>query len=161
MKPIPPRAFASDRTSPESDRNADPASSATTRVSTSGSTVLVVDDSDIARHAIVSVLADAGMRALELASPIGATRMILNHKVEAVVIDVLMPGMRGDRLASLFRGNPRFKSLAVILVSGERGVDLERMAHEAGADAAVSKTQLGELVLAIRQALRRRAALND
>jgi CheY-like chemotaxis protein len=148
---------ANGRTTPGSRTTADGESS-TLLVSEPKSTVLVVDDSDIARHAMLKLLIDAGMKAIELASPIGATRTIINQNVGVVVIDVLMPGMRGDRLAALFRGNPRFRSLAVVLVSGERGVDLERMAREAGADAAVSKSQLHELVPSIRQALRRRAA---
>jgi CheY-like chemotaxis protein len=125
-----------------------------------GATVLVVDDSDISRATMLKLLGDAGMKTVELASPIGATRMILTHNVAAVVIDIQMPSMRGDRLAQLFRGNPRFNTLAVILVSGEKDVDLARMASEAGADAAVPKAQLRELVPAIHQAMRRRAALH-
>lgn len=118
--------------------------------------VLVIDDSDIARAEMIRVLTEAGLVAIGLASPIGATREILMHRVKAVVIDVLMPSMRGDRLAALFRGNPRFAGLAVILVSGERQVELDRLLTEVGADAVVSKANLSELVPAVRRALRAR-----
>jgi PleD family two-component response regulator len=160
MKNTVKRAFMSNPSSSDSGKKEEPPDSTNILISSPAETVLVVDDSDIAREAMLRMLKDAGMRALELASPIGATRTILNNKVEVVVIDVLMPGMRGDRLASLFRGNPRFKRLAVVLVSGEQDVDLERMAREAGADAAVSKSRLSDLVPTIRRALRRRAAVN-
>ena len=47
---------------------------------------------------MAQLLMDAGMRVHTLPSPIGATRAILANKVDVVVIDVMMPGMRGDRL---------------------------------------------------------------
>jgi CheY-like chemotaxis protein len=118
--------------------------------------VLVIDDSEIARASMMAVLADAGMTVVELASPIGATRAILHHNVSVVVVDVLMPGMRGDRLAMLFRGNPRFKNLGVVLVSGESEAELDRLVAETGADAAVAKSNLRELVGAVTRARRRR-----
>jgi CheY-like chemotaxis protein len=119
-------------------------------------TVLVIDDSEIARTQLMSIVSAAGMNALDLASPIGATRMIIAHHVDCVVIDFFMPGMRGDRLAALFRGNPRFKKLGVVMISGEASTELERLCEEAGADAIVRKNELAKLVPAIRAALRKR-----
>jgi PleD family two-component response regulator len=118
--------------------------------------VLVIDDSDIARASMASVLEGAGLKVLELASPIGATRAILQHRISVVVVDVLMPGMRGDRLATLFRSNPRFERLGVVLVSGESGVELDRLLAETGADAAVSKAALEGLVPAVIRARTKR-----
>ena len=120
-------------------------------------TVLVIDDSEIALAQMARILQNAGMRVVDLASPIGATRAITTHAVDVVVIDFLMPGMRGDRLAALFRGNPRFKNLGVVIVSGESSDDFERLSKEAGADAIVRKTELAKLVPAIRAALRAHA----
>lgn len=120
-------------------------------------TVLVIDDSEIALAQMTRILQTAGMRVVDLASPIGATRAITTHAVDVVVIDFLMPGMRGDRLAALFRGNPRFKKLGVVIVSGESGDDIERLSKEAGADAIVRKNELTKLVPAIRAALRAHA----
>jgi PleD family two-component response regulator len=119
-------------------------------------TVLVIDDSDIARASMSGLLEEAGLKVVELASPIGATRAIIRHQVSVVVVDVLMPGMRGDRLATLFRNNPRFERLGVVLVSGEDGVELDRLLNETGADAAVSKSALEGLVPAVVRARTRR-----
>ncbi len=123
-------------------------------------TVLVIDDSDIARASMANLLAEAGLDVIELASPIGATRAILSHEVSVVVVDVLMPGMRGDRLAVLFRGNPRFKGVGVVLVSGENGIELDRLLTETGADAVVSKAALHGLLPAVIRARTRRMAKN-
>ena len=119
----------------------------------SPATVLVIDDSDIARSEMERLLSDAGYNVLTLASPIGATRTILNHKVDVVVIDVLMPGMRGDRLAALFRSNPRFKTLGVVLVSGENQTELSRLLAETRASAVVPKSDLRQLVSSVRRLL--------
>lgn len=120
-----------------------------------GGTVLVIDDSDISRAEMTRVLEEAGLDVISLASPIGATRVILNGNVSAVVIDVEMPSLRGDRLAALFRGNPRMNSIGVVLVSGESGEDLNRLAAEARADEAVAKTALARLPDAVRRAMAR------
>lgn len=114
--------------------------------------VLVIDDSDIARAQMVHLLTRAGMKVIDLPSPIGATRTIFENNVTVAVIDLLMPGMRGDRLAALFRGNPRLKHLAVVLVSSERGEDLARASREVGADEVVSKQHLEDLAPAVFRA---------
>lgn len=124
-------------------------------------TVLVIDDSEIALAQMTRILQNAGMRVVDLASPIGATRAITTHSVDVVVIDFLMPGMRGDRLAALFRGNPRFRKLGVVIVSDENSADFEQLSTEAGADAIVRKTELTKLVPAIRAALRAHAGHRD
>ena len=123
--------------------------------STASATVLVVDDSELSRSEMMRLLTEDGLVVVGLASPIGATRAILTNAVSVVVIDVLMPGMRGDRLAALFRGNPRLRELGVVLVSGDDS-ELSRLSSEVSADAIVSKSALHELVPAVRRALRAR-----
>ncbi|RYZ08491.1 MAG: response regulator [Myxococcales bacterium] len=105
---------------------------------------------------MIRVLEQAGFRVMGLASPIGATRAILENGVRVVVIDIMMPGMRGDRLAALFRGNPRLRELGVVLVSGASAAELLSLSVESGANAVVSKANLHELVPVVRRALRRR-----
>jgi CheY-like chemotaxis protein len=122
-----------------------------------GYTVLVIDDSEIARAEMTRVLSEAGLRVFTLSSPIGATRAIIQHRVDAVVIDLLMPSMRGDRLAALFRGNPRFEGLGVVLVSGQDHQELTRLLEEADADAVVRKADLRRLVPAVNNVIRARA----
>jgi DNA-binding NarL/FixJ family response regulator len=121
-------------------------------------TVLVIDDSDISRGEMMRLLTNAGLEVVGLASPIGATRVILTTNVKVVVIDVLMPSMRGDRLAALFRGNPRMNAMGVVLVSGENASELSRLADDVQADAAVSKLNLAELVPAVKRAMAVREA---
>jgi CheY-like chemotaxis protein len=101
--------------------------------------VLVVDDDDVARELLASILRGSGHEVLELPSPIGVSRVVQEQRIEVVVIDVFLPGMKGDRLAKLLRNNTRFDHVGVVLVSGDAGINLEQLAVEVGADAVVSK----------------------
>lgn len=114
--------------------------------------VLVIDDSDIARATMVRSLTQAGLEVLDLPSPIGATRSIVRHHVQLVVIDINMPSMRGDKLAALFRNNDRLRELKLVLVSGTEPERLAQLAEEVGADGVVSKAAGAEaLVRMVRQ----------
>jgi two-component system phosphate regulon response regulator PhoB len=117
----------------------------------------VIDDDDVSRELQCSVLRAAGHHATELPTPIGATRLIQDLDIEAVVIDVLMPALSGDRLAKLLRNNPRFTALGVVLVSGDASVDLQVLAREVSADAAVHKGEIREqIAAAVESAVRAR-----
>jgi CheY-like chemotaxis protein len=106
---------------------------------TPGPRVLVIDDAEVSRLGMAEVLAMAGCQVLQLASAIGATRMILQNKVQAAIIDVAMPGLSGDKLITLLRNNPRLRDLAIIVVSARSQEELEAIRVATGADAALDK----------------------
>ncbi|MGK3982644.1 response regulator [Sorangium sp. So ce136] len=112
--------------------------------------VLVIDDSEIAREEVSRVLRDAGWQVVALPSPIGATQAIVRHQARVVIVDVFMPTLRGDRLLTLFRKNPRLGHLCVILMSGHSERELERLRTEAQADAVISKRDLHRLPAIVR-----------
>ena len=118
--------------------------------------VLVIDDCEVARAEMLECLRGARFVTSGLDSPIGATRVLVDQAIDVVVIDVQMPSIRGDRLAALFRDNPRFADLGVILVSGGNVAELEQLGRVARADAVLPKSQLDQLVPAINECLRRR-----
>jgi len=118
--------------------------------------VLVIDDCEIARAEMTHRLDRAGFKVSNLASPIGATRVIVDQAIDVVVIDVQMPSIRGDRLAALFKGNPRFATLGVILVTGGNEAELEELGAVAKADAVLSKGRLDRLVDLVKDTFRRR-----
>lgn len=114
--------------------------------------VLVIDDSDIARTKMARALTEAGYRVLDLPSPIGATRGVVRHGVRLAIVDVHMPAMSGDKLAALFRNNPRLTDVKVVLVSGLDLDALGDIADDVEADAVVSKRDgEGALVAAVRR----------
>jgi CheY-like chemotaxis protein len=117
--------------------------------------VLVIDDCEVARTEMLECLRRARFSASGLESPIGATRVLVDQAIDVVVIDIQMPSIRGDRLAALFRDNPRFTDLGVILVSGGSIAELEQLGRVARADAVLPKSKLDLLVPAVNEFMRR------
>ncbi len=101
--------------------------------------VLVIDDDEIAREIIGDILRGAGHEVFELSSAMGATQAVYRHNVDAVVLDVNMPTVKGDKLAGLLRGSKKGESLWVVLVSAQTRSDLRKLADDCKADATVSK----------------------
>jgi CheY-like chemotaxis protein len=104
-----------------------------------GKRVLVVDDDDIARELLSSILRDAGFEVFELPSPIGATQTLLNQEIDLLVLDVFMPSMDGDKLTKLLRSNRRLSKLFIVLVSGTGLEELSAMGRRVQANAVVPK----------------------
>jgi DNA-binding response OmpR family regulator len=104
--------------------------------------VLIIDDDDVARELLASTLEDAGHEVFELPSAIGATREIYRNAIDAVVVDVMMPDINGDKLAKVLRQNSRGARLVIILVSSRPAAELEQLANSAGADAVLTKSKV-------------------
>jgi CheY-like chemotaxis protein len=103
---------------------------------------------------MVELLTENGIKVVTLESPIGATREVMRSNVDIVVIDLMMPGLRGDRLAALFRENPRLAKLGLILVSGGTEEELGQLAVEKCVDAIVSKSRIHELPAVVQRVRR-------
>lgn len=117
--------------------------------------ILLIDDDDIARELLSSLLVTAGHRVWELPSPIGATRTILSERIDIVILDIFMPQMDGDKSAKMLRENPRLHDLGIILISSCEEERLRRLADRVGADAIVSKSEArAKLVQVVSRVMR-------
>jgi len=93
-------------------------------------TVLVVDDEELIRELLYDILesdyevllAEDGEKGLEL-------YMKQNEDIDAVITDLIMPKMRGDKLLEKLRAlNPQ---IPVIIITGfEKEIDLVRILKE-------------------------------
>jgi DNA-binding response OmpR family regulator len=116
--------------------------------------ILVIDDDEISRALMVETLSVHGWRVNQLSSPIGATRLLDEEGIDVVVVDVEMSGLRGDKLARLFRENRRFAHVGVVLVSARDEAELKSLGASCGADRVVSKRNVrSNLLPAVRIAL--------
>ena len=121
--------------------------------------VLVIDDDDIAREMLCETLRNCGHEVYDLASAIGATRAIIEQEIEAVVLDVMMPSINGDKLARLLRQASRGKHLTIILVSSRPLEELQVLLVDAQADAVLSKRAVrAELGTTLQRVHRQRAS---
>jgi CheY-like chemotaxis protein len=114
--------------------------------------VLVIDDDDLAREFLCTVLRRGGFAVFDLPSTIGATVRITRDEIQVVVLDIMMPSIRGDKLATLLRKNNQLAELGVVLVSSCPRSELDQLELDVDADAVVGKdearTKLVDAVLA-------------
>jgi CheY-like chemotaxis protein len=61
-------------------------------------TVLVVDDNEVLLNQAVSYLTERGLKVIAHASPFGVGVLLLRHKPQVAVLDVMMPGLDGGKL---------------------------------------------------------------
>ncbi len=114
--------------------------------------VLVVDDERNLRESLAAYLAMDGMEGLPAASGEEARTLLETERVDAVVVDLRMPGMSGlDFLAALKEGGP---SVPAVMISahGEVADAVEAMKRGA-ADYLVKPFDPEELVVRLRKAV--------
>ena len=99
--------------------------------------VLVVDDEELLRDLLTSMLRRDGYRALVASDGVEALEVMAEESPALVIADVYMPNMGGiellDRIRKTHPGTP------VLLVSGRPSFDLRRRAKESGAAGLVTK----------------------
>src|SRR5690242_19396417 len=116
--------------------------------------ILVVDDSASSRKLLRVVLEAEGYTVLEAEDGLQALGLLRTRRVDAIISDILMPGMDGYALCREIRGSKRFCNLPFIFYSGtyiEAGD--EKLAAELGADKFLKKpASIHELKSALREA---------
>jgi two-component system chemotaxis response regulator CheY len=103
--------------------------------------ILIVEDSETMRSLLASSLEglDAPVKVSEASSGFEALRLLPREDFDLVVTDINMPDINGLELVSFVRGNERYRSVAVVIVSTE-GSDRDReRGLELGADAYLVK----------------------
>ncbi|MBT9507519.1 chemotaxis protein [Rhodoferax sp.] len=131
-----------------------------------GSTILVADDSAVARSVIelglkamgvTYIMTKTGKEAWErlqaIAEEATANGKTAREKVAVVLTDLEMPEMDGFTLTRLIKQDPRFKSIPVVIHSSLTGTTNENHVKSVGADAYVAKFAPRELAATIRNVL--------
>lgn len=101
--------------------------------------ILLVDDSEIARASVTDILERHGYRVRSLASAFGVSAALASETPDLILLDVSMPGLRGDRLAEIVRRNFTF-SCPVVLYSALDSAELGKLSMAAGVDGYISKS---------------------
>ena len=77
------------------------------------------------------------------------TQGILKDKVRCVITDIEMPQMDGHRLTKLIKSDSEMKNIPVVIFSSLVNEEMRRKGEALGADAQLSKPEIGQLVEAI------------
>ncbi|MCM1159384.1 MAG: chemotaxis protein [Bacteroidales bacterium] len=73
----------------------------------------------------------------------------VDYGVKCIITDIEMPQMDGHRLIRLVRGDEALKHLPIIVFSSLINEDMKRKGDRLGADAQISKPEIGQLVTCI------------
>lgn len=127
-----------------------------TNGSQAGLTLLVVDDEPAWVGALGAVLGKAGHRIVAAYDGEEALRRFRADTVDAVLLDLAMPGLDGAEVCRVIRAE---SDVPILIVSGERDRSAPAELLDLGADDYVRKgTPSAELLARIRAVVRRRAA---
>lgn len=125
-------------------------------------TVLVADDSMVARKQIKSALKQLGVEVIEAMDGLKALNMLremaqnagdVTQKVKLVISDVEMPEMDGYTLTASIRADPALKNLYVIMHSSLSGVFNINMVKKVGVNDFIPKFEAGELGAAVKKGI--------
>jgi DNA-binding NtrC family response regulator len=99
--------------------------------------VLIVDDDPVALQILEAVLEGMGHAVLVRDEALGTMSAVVREKPDVVVLDVRMPGLAGDRLATVL--GESYPAVAVILHSSMPAAELQRTARACGAAGFIEK----------------------
>lgn len=104
--------------------------------------VLVIDDDPVVLALSQAALEHHGHEVVTLEGAIGAMAVVLRERPRVIVVDMQMPGLSGDEWLRMLRDRKLLGDdgeIAVILHSGARAAELEKLVVEMGALGAIVK----------------------
>ncbi|HEY8039713.1 MAG TPA: response regulator [Polyangiaceae bacterium] len=104
-----------------------------------GPLVLVVEDEDSLRDLFAAELAAAGFMVLEASDGAMAIEKAFQFGPHAVVLDLMLPGIDGFKVARRLRADDRTHEVALIALTALQSKRFEEMAIAAGCDSFMSK----------------------
>jgi DNA-binding NtrC family response regulator len=108
-------------------------------VKTGSRRILVVEDSDTCRELVADVLTAHGFEVIALSGPFGFFRALARERPDLALVDVTMPGLRGDQLAAMV-DQRRLQHCPIVLHSVLPEPELACMAKSCGAAGFIPKS---------------------
>ena len=102
--------------------------------STTGATLLIVDDDALARENLRTVFEGAGHRIISVEDAPSALRLLRKQPCDLVMLDVELPDVDGLALCRLLRAQPAMQQLPVVVFSASDSEDRKVAAFDAGVD---------------------------
>lgn len=117
-------------------------------------TILIVDDSKLARLSLVRLIDSKGIRVMEAEGVLDAEYVITrNTKPDLIFMDIAMPKLDGFAGLSRIKSNPATASIPVVMYSGDNSNKTKQKAIEMGAAEFLTKPAQQKELLAIIEKL--------
>lgn len=104
-----------------------------------GTRLLIVDDSGTVLSVLGRMLKQAGVQVTTAASGEEAMTSIEAQRPDAILLDIVMPGMDGFSVLRSLRRDPATRDIPVIMMSGNEQATEQYYAQRIGADAFLRK----------------------
>ena len=82
-----------------------------------GGAILVVDDDPSVRHVVAEHIRNQGYRVLETESGQGALHLAATQPLEAILLDLYMPGLTGWETVERLKANPATAAIPIVVLS--------------------------------------------
>lgn len=105
--------------------------------------ILAVDDIPVNRMLLTSQLRFTGYDIITAASGPEALEIIRTRKPDAVLLDIMMPGMDGIEVLEAIRQSPETSSLPVLMLTSLSEKEYQDKALRKGADGYLTKPLVG------------------
>lgn len=104
------------------------------------STVIIIDDDPLIRLVVAKTLQAVGMNTLEASSGEEGLQLFKNNKIDAILLDVIMPtGIDGYTTCYELRNTPQGKHLPILMMTGLEDIESINRAYEVGATDFITK----------------------
>jgi DNA-binding response OmpR family regulator len=113
-----------------------------------GPLVLIIEDTTDLRDLFAAELATDGFLVIDAVDGESGIDKAMRFQPDAVVLDLMLPGINGFNVARLLRSRDRTEHMVILAVTALTSERLRAMALEAGCDACLSKPVLGATVVA-------------
>jgi len=124
--------------------------------------VLLVEDDDSLRELYAAELAAAGFMVLEAADGASGVEKAVQFGPQAVVLDLMLPGVDGFKVARRLRANERTAEVAIVALTALASPRSRDLALAAGCDSFLSKPVIGAALIGeLVRLLARRAARSE
>ena len=124
--------------------------------------ILVVEDNPDLNTAICEILESYGFRVSSAANGVDALDRLKLVVPDAILCDIMMPGMDGYTLLKHARADSQLRTLPFIFLTARTPLDDKRRAREIGIEDYLTKpVDSRNLVVAINNALRRRQLMQE
>jgi sigma-B regulation protein RsbU (phosphoserine phosphatase) len=90
-------------------------------------TVVVVDDNEQILATTAAYLKARGVNVVTSESALGVSALVRRHQPSVIVLDVMMPALDGDALATLLRSQPNARETPIIFYSAMEEEQVHRM----------------------------------